>query len=675
MPGESNVRVLTGDNYLEHLERFSDLYQAGRVDRETVQAPLSKNVGLVVVVAPEIGMAKSTADLVAQALDNAKRIDHVNAINKEDMEAFCLPGNGVVCSAELREGVSTVRRMMGEYGKYISVVIVGCSDESIDSDLDLCQDSKMYKGLAKSWRKTRAVINIELPHSAVFHNWEDQVISPTDLFRSEMEKIRYVFQSQEIVELKPGMLVFFPQMPGAGKSAVAGPETEKELKEAVGKQFKDRKLILRIGDKTPGRFWPTVKQERVKNKSSLYIADKNVPSTTWGLVASICAETKAMAVPVLPDSVALRTTVLTGIRKPDGTLDPERKHTYPFSLHYLAVCLYRVIARPPKSHPGKLDSSTPRACMIVIMFYCLYRRATAEEYRENLQHVFQQSGAVLGAAIEIPFFARRTPEALPRDLENVLIDAVQAYYGYDISKKDPTKDSDEYVSTLEKRIRESLKLHASFIKGLTVDISESRKVFVSKFFQRVAELDSIESWTEAELGSKSNFIHIASIDVNVNDTHSLLASLCEEMKEMAPLAKMLFGDAPPSSVSTGDSCEDRQFIPDTHLTMAHFKENSQNEIRAMIGDIIGETVEMYVMAVLWDEKVVALEIELPETTTKGSNLPLPKSKYPHITIWCQQGASAFMSNGLPEKVKQGEATRVALPMRISLVGELSFWTA
>eukprot|EP00977_Amphora_coffeiformis_P010602 scaffold2500_cov176-Amphora_coffeaeformis.AAC.13 len=679
LPDESDLRMLTGETYLEHLERFSALYEAGQVGTEAVQAPASsKNVGLVVIVAPKSEMAKPAADLVAQVLDDAKRIDDVNSINKEDMEAFCLQGNGVVCSAELREGVSTIRRMMVEFGKYISVVIVGCSDENIDSDLDLCQDSKMYKGLAKSWRKTRAVLNIELPRSAVFQDSDDNAASPTvqasDLFRTEMEKIRSVFQTEGKVEPKPGMLVFFPQIPGAGKSAVAGPETEKELREAVAKQFKDRKLILRMGDKTPGRFWPTVKLERAKNKSSLYIADKNVPSTTWGLVASICAETKAMAVPILPDSAALQTTVVTGIRRPDGTFDAERKHTYPFNLHYLAVCLSRVVTRPPKSHPGKLDSSTPRACMIVVMFYCLYRRATAEEYRENMQHVFQQSGAVLGGAIEVPFFAKRTPEALPTDLKKVLIEAVQAYYGYDISKKDPTKDKDEYMSALENRIRESLKLHASFIEGLTVNISESRKVFMSKFFQRVAELDSIESWTEAELGSKSNFIHIASIDVKVNDAHSLLVSLCEETKEMAPLAKMLVGDATPASILTGDSCEDRKFITDTHLTVAHFKEDSQNEIRAMIGDIVGETVEMRVTAVLWDERVVAFEIKLPKSTIKGSELPHPKSKYPHITLWCQQGASAFMSNDLPEKVKKGEAMRVALSAPVSLTGELSFWT-
>ena len=36
---------------------------------------------------------------------------------------------------------------------------------------------------------------------------------------------------------------------------------QKQLKEDLAKQFEDRKLILRMGDKTPGKFWPTVKQE------------------------------------------------------------------------------------------------------------------------------------------------------------------------------------------------------------------------------------------------------------------------------------------------------------------------------------------------------------------------------------------------------------------------------
>ena len=51
--------MLTSDNYLEHLERFSALYEAGEVGREVTQGLTSKNVGLVVVVAPTSELAKN----------------------------------------------------------------------------------------------------------------------------------------------------------------------------------------------------------------------------------------------------------------------------------------------------------------------------------------------------------------------------------------------------------------------------------------------------------------------------------------------------------------------------------------------------------------------------------------------------------------------------------------
>lgn len=686
MPDETDLRILTGDNYLEHLERFEALYKAGKIETKTIGGgdAESENVGLVVVVAPRQEAATSIADTVARLLGNARRLYDVNAISKQDMESLCLKGQGAVCSAKLADGTSRLRSLLGNFGKYISIIVVGCSDEEIDSDLELAQDRKMYKGHTKSWRNSRAVMVLEVAAADVFDSsngkegddGEAVGTQPSSLFRNEVDKIKLVFQVDAPSGPRPGMLIFFPGIPGCGKSSVCGDETENQIQTELSKQSNDRKLILRMGDKTKGKYWPLVVKERKNDTSCLYIADKNVPSTTWGYLASICAETKAMGVPIIPDSAALQTTAIKGIRKPDGSFDDERKHIYPFSLHYLAVCLHRVILRPANSHPGKLDSGTPRACMIVVMFYSLYRRSTAEEYRENMQHHFQQAGAVLGTPIEVPFFAKRTPDSLPADLTDILNEALQTYYGYAVSKKDPLTDKDDYIVDLESRMRETLLKHTEFIQGLTADIAESRERFLKSFYLRLAELDSMESssWAEAAASGKSNFIQITSIDVSVNDTHSLLVSLCEERSELNPLCQQLFGDASPSSVLTGDSCEDRRFIGSTHVTMAHFKESSQKAMRDTYGAIVGEQVEMAVVAVLWDERVAAIEVVLPESTIPGSTLTPSTNTFSHVTVWCQQGAQAFQSNELPTKVEQGAAHRVALAKPVTIVGELSFWT-
>ena len=680
MPEEQQLRVLTGDNYLEHLERFEALYYTGKLKTSKMQAggkPMSKNEGLVVCVAPKRQAAKAVADLVATQLDNANRIDDLTSVNKETMEMLCMPGQGAVCSAQLNDGVSSLRKLVGNFGKFISIILIGCSERELQSDLDIVSDFKMYRGLSMAWRKTRAVLVLELDSSTVLVPANDSktiTAQASEHFLSELEKIKLVFQVEGTSSSpRPGMLVFFPSMPGAGKSSVAGEETEKQLRDDLAEYGKNHSLVVRMGDKTKGKYWSVVKQERKKNVSSLYIADKNVPSPTWGLVASLCNETKAMAVPIFPDDASLKTTIVNGIRKPDGSMDHERKHVYPFSLHYLAVCMHRVVSRPPNTHPGKLDSSTDRACMIVLLFFGLYRRSTAEEFRQNLQHQFQQSGAVLGSPIEVPFFSKRTPDDLPHDLKDVLTEALQAYYGYDLSKKDPTKVNDTYIADLESRLRQVLMSHTEYIEGLTVDISESRKYFKSQFMERVTELDSIESWHDAETGNRSAFIKLSSIDVDVNDVHALLASLLEESGELDSLAKQMAGDSDSLQYLTGQTCQDRRFITNTHVTLAHCKESTQAEMRNMIGSIIGEKIEMQVVALLWDEKVAAMEVELSEHTTVGSVLPHPKRSFTHITVWCQEGASAFMSNGLPEKVRQGGAHRVVLEKPASLLGELAFW--
>jgi hypothetical protein len=687
IPEETDLRLLTSENYLEHLERYEALYKDGKItcsSGPTAAAVTSGNQGLVVVVAPRKAAAKAVADMVARSLDDASRLDDVNDISMDAMATLCVMGHGAVCSAALNDRATSLRKLLNNYGKFISIILVGCSDEDIQTDIDLAADYKMYRGLANAWRKTRAVMVLEMPSSVVFpeplvDSTSVPVAEPSEVFHSEMEKIKLVFQAEDAGPPPPGILVFFPAIPGSGKSSFAGAEAEEQLRDMLSNKSKDHKLILRMGDKTKQKYWPLVKQERLKDTACIYIADKNVPAPTWGSVASLCSETKALGVPVFPDEAALKTTVIIGARKPDGSFEAQRRHTYPFSLHYLAVCMYRVMVRPANSHDGKLDSGLPKACMIVIRFFSLYRRTSADEFRENIENQFVQAGAVMGSPVELPFFAKRVPDDLPDELEQLLIEAVQAYYGYDINKSDPIKVMDAYMTGLEKRLRESLQRHAAFLQSLTVDVAVSRNVFVSKITERVAELDSIESWTDAEAGSKSSFIQITSIDVKVDDVHSLVVSLLDEETagDLSLLKEAMVGSNERSGEAlAGSACADRRFVLETHITMAHFNETSQKDMRNLYGNLVGQGVELRVSAILWDERVAALEVLLPETTMgDASILPPSKNSFVHVTVWVQEGATAYQSNQLPSRLLTGQARRVELASPVLLLGEVSFWMA
>jgi hypothetical protein len=133
------------------------------------------------------------------------------------------------------------------------------------------------------------------------------------------------------------------------------------------------------------------------------------------------------SVSVLPDEGALATTEIRGIQQLDGTVDEQKQHVYPFSLAYLAVCMARVLARPPGTHAGKLDSGTKRACLIVTKFYSLYRRIAADELLETMQEKFGREGALLASPpIKLSFY--KSPEAagdLPTEVKDILVEALK----------------------------------------------------------------------------------------------------------------------------------------------------------------------------------------------------------------------------------------------------------
>lgn len=424
-------RPPTDGFYLRYFERFQNLYGEGHFDEGIASWNKSPFRGLVVVVAPTLDSTVSAAGFIAKELGGAQLITNINDITPERMVSFYEPGSGAVCCASVVGGLKHLRKILKYGADGVSIVLVGCSDAYIAGTNPSDEAAKLM-GMLKIWKKTRCSFVSELPASFLVgdHNAEAGTSSthqPNDTFHDKVSRIRDVSNALKPFDSRPGGLVFFPGIPGCGKSSLLGDATVNELRavvQAIDRE-RPRKLVVQVGDKTRQKFWPLVRQDRLLDRSCVYFADKNVPYQTWPPVAEICAATKGVAVPIIPDAATFRTTKLKVFRRANGDL-VEKEHFYPFSLQYLAVCMARVVARPAGEHDGKLDSGTPRACMIVAKFFSLYRNISSDDFYERMKSCFNRDGALLSKPVEVPFFTENGgSEPLPADLEETLMQVLQ----------------------------------------------------------------------------------------------------------------------------------------------------------------------------------------------------------------------------------------------------------
>jgi hypothetical protein len=286
-------------------------------------------------------------------------------------------------------------------------------------------------GQVKSWRDTRfaklwEISDFDFFQEKVVDSDEDgSPIQEDNVLTNLVDELSRASAALPKLDHRPGLLVFFPGIPGSGKSTLCSQDTEDEIRRIVNDSAETemsngvdkpppRPVIIRVGDEVKKKYWPLVKVEKTKQPSSVYVADKNAPPVGWTSVAQVCSITNGIAVPVLPDAAALQTTSVEGAGQ------------YPFSLHYLAVCMTRVMTRPPQSHSGKLDRSLDVACMIVVKFFSLYRGIAASELLPTIQRAIQRGGATLSSTpITVPFFAQEDLPDLPSDLEDALNDAIR----------------------------------------------------------------------------------------------------------------------------------------------------------------------------------------------------------------------------------------------------------
>jgi hypothetical protein len=410
--------VLNSRNFLDHVFYFTKLYDAGFYSELSHRPDESGSFrGLFIVVGPDAVSASAVADFLANQWCSAKRLDDVSKLDKAFMERSLMRGGGHVLSVGLLDnygGSGKVRELVKEYKDVIMMVLFDVVGNS-----DIMKEPKT-KGLLNSWQKIDCGKVFTLSGKSLFR--EDGSLEADENIETMVNECTFR-NSYE----RPGILVFFPQVPGCGKSCLTSDEHRiRAAIENSGVAEKSRKVLVIAGDQTKDKYWPKVRHTRLRDTSSVVLADKNAPTPSWGTIGEVCEFTQAVAVPVLPQD-ALQTTEIVGVRSLHGDDGADKLHVYPYSLAYLAVCMARVLDRPPGSHQGKLDCGTKRACIIVLQFYSLYRNLTAEQFEDVMKSKFENRGATFSALpINIPFFRTGTvDEDLPSDLQEVLMDGLK----------------------------------------------------------------------------------------------------------------------------------------------------------------------------------------------------------------------------------------------------------
>ena len=416
---------LNSFSYLKHLEHFRHLYERGQTMALETASPNAFR-GFVCVVAPTAESSEHAARVVAEAIECQLICSLKDAVGRWTI-------NGVVCFGTVSDLSKQNFEFLASVSGYSVIVMYGCSDEEIDVDLLGKPGNviKACKGKRRPWANLHCFAKWDLSKASIPRDGAPS----SNEFLELLSKIRQSTDANAeeggSLDWRPGVLVFFPSIPGCGKSSLLesmGAELQKRLADSCD-DGKPRNVHVLVGDELGKQFWLRLKANRTKDLSCLMIADKNIPPSAWENIGATCSATRAFPLAVFPDKAALKTTQILGSRKPDGSFDPVKSHFYPFSLEYLAICMARVLLRKPTSHVGRLDSGAPLAAMIVVTFYSFYRYKSAEEFRENIDAKLKSAGALDSLEpVTLPFMVDGCL-SLPEDVTTTLTEALQLQVG------------------------------------------------------------------------------------------------------------------------------------------------------------------------------------------------------------------------------------------------------
>lgn len=416
-----------------------------------------------------------------------------------------------------------------------------------------------------------------------------------------------------------GMLVFFPGIPGCAKSALC-----RELLKTPGGLGDGKPLHSLMGDMIKGRYWPKLAEERKRNPSIITLADKNAPNEeVWKTVEDMCRSTSALGVPVVPDS--------------EGTV------SNPFSLEVLAVFIYRVLQRV--NHPGNLDSNSPNAGYVLLMFYNLYEGKDRREFEESLKRRF-------GYLVKQPVL-RAERAAMPPPVIVVLTKGLDLFrrHAEKHGRMESTKGSfREEWSRWEKRLREILFGNAEYLKEIQVPFEESVQS-VQEQLQAIAQGDT-SMHISVERERTFNTVTYAAVSLPPAEIVDILNKVSMSNKDVQ---NFLVGKGIDTKLKAA------------HVTLAHKVSHGIPAVAAY-GELRGLSVPVQLTAFLFSKKMCALEAHI-DADKKGV---LSKNEWPHVTVWTAEGTRPKEANSLPQLVSQGQACRLnfSTPFVISGVIDL-----
>jgi Fungal tRNA ligase phosphodiesterase domain len=221
---------------------------------------------------------------------------------------------------------------------------------------------------------------------------------------------------------------------------------------------------------------------------------------------------------------------------------------------------------------------------------------------------------------------------------------------------------------LEIRLRDVIKRYRDYFFSITIDVSTSRSSFATSLIEKIDEVDSISSY------ESPSFIKLASIDVAVDSIFDILKVLGRDKRLSYFFDRILLGKNIEQALSNSDYsiADDLGFITKTHVTLAHCRNMSQSDLRCQYTPHLESTVELSTNSLLWSDRVMALAVSVSDVTSDGNAFPTSHNKFVHITVWCDQDASAMEANSLPALVELNEAHCLDFPS-YSLRGTISLW--
>eukprot|EP00804_Cyclotella_cryptica_P001973 CCRYP_007402-RA/>CCRYP_007402-RA protein AED:0.00 eAED:0.00 QI:1964/1/1/1/1/1/3/1185/1091 len=416
--------LLSEDCFLTHLSTFESLYHSGQMARFSDGE--SKFNGLLIVLSLTREQSVALGAYLSSKLGIRHQVHETGSIS-EVMMLSSLVGNGqnaILCNTVVDDSQAPIKKLLKkkQFEEAISIVFFGCSQEDIDQHYgkEKVNDNKRVSGLTRSWSRSRCKKIFHLPKmlSSAFEARKE-----TADIVAELIELSAPLQSEN---KRPGILVFFPGIPGCGKSSLCRDDSY-FIESAITQYLTERNhldlgegkrpVIICEGDKVKGKYWRHVLEERLQNTSAIYLADKNATPIVWDTVGEICVKSLALPVVVLPDSMAFCTVTVE---------HSHGKDCYPYSLSYLAICMLRVLMRQDGTHIGKLDRSTKNALMVVVMFYSLYRGITAENMLSlinvgNVNCTFTNGAEPV---ITVPFFIKNDHSDIPQELRDCLVEAL-----------------------------------------------------------------------------------------------------------------------------------------------------------------------------------------------------------------------------------------------------------